>query len=152
MLVALALTMTPIFFNPPDQSVYPVSIKGVLFAPDGKVVLLLNEREEWELPGGRIEAGESPPECLAREIEEELNVRVAVGQPLDTYLFEVLPGKHVFIATYRCGIVGSFEPRLSCEHKRIGLFLPSALPANLPQGYRTSIASAAKVVAEIPST
>lgn len=118
---------------------YPVSIKGVLFAPDGKVVLLLNERDEWELPGGRIEPCESSPECLEREIEEELNVRVEVGQLLDTYLFEVLPGKHVFIATYQCSVVGSFEPRLSHEHERIGLFLPSALPQNLPQGYRASI-------------
>lgn len=150
--MALAQTMTPILLNPPDQSMYPVSVKGVLFAPDGKFVLLLNERDEWELPGGRIEPGESSPECLAREIEEELNVSVQIGALLDTYLFEVLPGKQVFIATYRCRIVGSFEPRLSHEHKRIGLFSPSALPPNLPQGYRTSIESAAKVVAEIPST
>jgi len=131
---------------------YPVSVKGVLFAPDGKVVLLLNERDEWELPGGRIEPGESSPECLAREIDEELNVRVEVGQPLDTHLFEVLPGKHVFIATYRCSITGPFEPRLSHEHKRLGLFSPSALPQNLPRGYRASIESATKVVAEMPST
>lgn len=134
-----------------EATTYPVSVKGVLFTPDGNVVLLLNERDEWELPGGRIEPGESSPECLAREIEEELNVGVEVGQPLDTYLFEVLRGRLVFVATYQCRIVGSFEPRLSHEHKRIGLFLPSALPPNLPQGYRASIASVAKVVAEIAS-
>lgn len=33
---------------------YPVSIKGVLVR-DGRVVLMHNERDEWELPGGRIE-------------------------------------------------------------------------------------------------
>ena len=31
----------------------PVSVKGVLFV-DGKVVLMLNGRNEWELPGGRM--------------------------------------------------------------------------------------------------
>ncbi|WP_296226894.1 NUDIX domain-containing protein [Ralstonia sp. UBA689] len=58
------------------MSTHPVSVKGVLRAPAGEVVLLLNEREEWELSGGRIEPGESSTECLAREIAEELNVQV----------------------------------------------------------------------------
>ncbi|WP_050478719.1 NUDIX hydrolase [Herbaspirillum rhizosphaerae] len=118
---------------------YPVSIKGVLHTPDGEVVLLLNEREEWELPGGRIEAGESSAECLAREIREELNLEVVVGALLDTYLFEVIPSRHVFIATYNCTLTGPFTPSVSHEHKRIGLFAPDALPANLPDGYRQSI-------------
>ena len=62
-------------------NVYTVSVKGVLFAPSGEVVLLLNEREQWELPGGRIELGEYSTNCLAREILEELDVRVEVGRP-----------------------------------------------------------------------
>ena len=120
---------------------YPVSVKGVVYSPSNEVVLLLNEREQWELPGGRIEPGESPAECLAREILEELNIRVHVGPLIDTYVFKVIPTKRVFIATYRCTLVGLFEPSLSNEHKQIGLFAPSALPANLPSGYRSSIAA-----------
>lgn len=121
---------------------YPVSIKGVLRTPAGEVVLLLNERGEWELPGGRLELGESPTECLAREMAEELSLQVVIGTPLDTYLFEVVPGKHVFIATYRCTLIGAFEPTLSHEHTRLGVFAPDALPDNLPAGYRASIAAA----------
>jgi ADP-ribose pyrophosphatase YjhB (NUDIX family) len=49
---------------------YPVSVKGVV-AHDGRVLLLKNDRSEWELPGGRLELGETPEECVAREIEEE---------------------------------------------------------------------------------
>ena len=120
---------------------YPVSIKGVVFSPGGEVVLLLNERDEWELPGGRIELGESSTDCLSREIRDELSIEVRVGSPLDTYLFEVMPGRHVFIATYRCTVVGPFKPVLGPEHKRVGLFAPSALPPNLPKGYRSSIAT-----------
>jgi 8-oxo-dGTP pyrophosphatase MutT (NUDIX family) len=131
--------------------VYPVSVKGVLLSPNAEVVLLLNEREEWELPGGRLELGESSTECLAREFLEELGLQVQAGSPIDTYLFEVVPARHVFIATYRCHLCGPFEPSLSSEHRRIGLFAPSALPENLAQGYRSSIA-VALAEPHLPST
>jgi len=124
------------------SAAYPVSVKGVLLTPDGDVVLLLNERNEWELPGGRIEPGESSAECLAREIREELDLQVDVGAPVDTYLFEVIPDKHVFIATYRCTLTGPYAPVVSHEHKRMGTFPPHALPAHLPDGYRRSIQAA----------
>lgn len=131
---------------------YPVSVKGVLAAPSGEIVLLMNEREEWELPGGRIEIGESSLECLAREIREELNMDVSVGAPLDSYLFEVIPGKSVFIVTYACTLQGAFNAAISHEHKRLGLFHLDALPERLPSGYRASIgawrrASAATIAA-----
>jgi 8-oxo-dGTP pyrophosphatase MutT (NUDIX family) len=50
-------------------ALFPVSVKGVLLGEEG-VVLLENERREWELPGGRLEVGESPEECVVREIRE----------------------------------------------------------------------------------
>lgn len=38
---------------------FPVSVKGVTVQA-GKVLLLENERAEWELPGGKLELGEDP--------------------------------------------------------------------------------------------
>lgn len=120
---------------------FTVSIKGIFCTASGEVVLLMNERDEWELPGGRIEIGESPRQCVEREIREELSLAVTAEALLDTYLFEVVPEKFVFIATYACTLGSQFDPRISDEHKRIGLFPPEALPDNLPQGYRSSIAA-----------
>lgn len=120
---------------------FPVSIKGVLTVA-GKFVLLRNEREEWELPGGRIEAGESPEFCVLREIEEELGIKAEVAGILDTWLFEVLPGKFVFIATYACTTKESVAEMLqiSHEHKELGLFpLEEALALNMPDGYKASL-------------
>jgi len=99
----------------------------------------MNEREEWELPGGQIEIGETSEECLAREIDEELGVKVRVGELLDAYLFEVIEDTYVFITTYRCDLDGEFAPSLSDEHERLACFPPTALPDNLPAGYRRSI-------------
>lgn len=118
---------------------FPVSIKGVLFDPSGAVVLALNDRGEWELPGGRLEVGETPELCVAREFEEELGVKVEAISLIDTYLFEVIPGKHVFIVTYACKLMGSYRPVVSHEHDRIESFRPDALPTKLPVGYRRSI-------------
>ena len=33
---------------------------------------------KWELPGGKIEAGDTEVECIKREIEEELNIQIEV--------------------------------------------------------------------------
>jgi ADP-ribose pyrophosphatase YjhB (NUDIX family) len=118
---------------------YPVSVKGVMLEA-GRVVLLENERGEWELPGGRLEPGEAPEACLAREFAEEVGVEVTVKAILDSWVYEVLPQRHVAIVTYGVARLGQGRLRVSGEHRRLGLFALGEIDAlPMPEGYRRSI-------------
>lgn len=118
---------------------YPVSVKGVLLIGE-RVVLVKNPRGEWELPGGRSDAGEDHAQTLAREFAEELAVEVAVGPLVDSYVFEVIPGRHVAIVTYGCALAGEFSPRLSSEHSAHCVHPVARLAElKLPAGYRRSV-------------
>jgi mutator protein MutT len=119
--------------------VFPVSIKGVLYE-GAKVVLLENERNEWELPGGRLEPGETPEACLAREVGEELGIIVEVGPLLDCWIYEVLPQKEVVIVTYGLRRRDESDLRVSEEHRRIGLFsIDQIARIPLPRGYHRAV-------------
>ena len=93
----------------------PVSVKGVLIHKD-RVLLLLNGRDEWDLPGGRPDPGEDHRAALEREVREETGLSVDVGAALDEHLFEVLPGHFVRILPFACRLLGDSDIVLSHEH------------------------------------
>lgn len=117
---------------------FPVSIKGVVLV-EGRAVLLRNERDEWELPGGKLEPGEDPAACVRREIQEELGLDVEVGDILDCWLYDIAGRVEVVIVTYGCLWRGG-GVTLSHEHKEVGLFSPGEIDGlPMPDGYRRSI-------------
>jgi len=118
---------------------FPVSVKGVCVR-DGRVLLLRNEREEWELPGGKLEPGEDPSTCVAREITEETGWTVRVGPILDSWQYHVRDGLDVLIVTYGCFVDTDAPVTVSPEHKEAALFTrdeTATLP--MPDGYRRSL-------------
>jgi 8-oxo-dGTP pyrophosphatase MutT (NUDIX family) len=118
---------------------FPVSIKGVVLI-GGLVVLLRNERGEWELPGGRLEADEAPEQCLKRDIAEELAIEAEVQTILDCWRYQPEPGKDVVIVTYGCRTSAAPAVTRSEEHSEVGLFALNEIDgANMPEGYRRSI-------------
>lgn len=120
---------------------FPVSVKGVLVR-DGRVLLLKNERGEWELPGGKLELGEEPSVCVAREITEETGLVVTTGPVLDAWQYHIREGRDVLIVTYGCHPEGDQPPILSHEHEEIGFFTQAEVASlNMPLGYKHSIQS-----------
>ena len=62
-----------------------------------------NYKDWWEFPGGKIEAGETPEEALAREIKEELNATTNVGQFLGTIEYDY-PEFHLSMDCFACEV------------------------------------------------
>ena len=59
-------------------------VVAALLWQDGRVLLSRRRVDQamphlWEFPGGKVEAGESPEDALAREVQEELGCQVTVG-------------------------------------------------------------------------
>ena len=78
-----------------------LSVKGVCLNEAGEVLLCRNDRDEWELPGGRPQSGEDYANCLRRELLEETGLSVDVCAAIDaSSALEVLPGRWVHIVTY----------------------------------------------------
>jgi mutator protein MutT len=127
----------------PDQTStptkFPVSVKAVVVY-ERRVVLLKNERDEWELPGGKLELGENPENCVVREVEEELGIRVAVSRILDSWQYHIREGRDIVIVTYAC-LCTSSNVTKSPEHKEARWFPLEAVPGlRMPDGYKRSIA------------
>ena len=120
----------------------PISVKAVI-SWRGQLPLLRNERDEWELPGGKLDLDEEPAACLAREIREELSWDAAVGDPFYSWVYRIFPNRHVFVLTFLAAYDGDAAPAYSHEHKELVLVTPDEVDAlNMPDDYKTAIRQA----------
>jgi mutator protein MutT len=68
----------------------------------------------WEFPGGKCEPGESLPDCLRRELQEELGVDAAVGDEIFTVTHHY-PARSVELHFLACTLLGDPAPLLGQE-------------------------------------
>lgn len=61
-------------------------------------------KDGWEFPGGKVEAGETPEDAIKREIREELDTEISVGELIDTIEYDY-PNFHLSMDCFWCEIV-----------------------------------------------
>ena len=117
-------------------SKFPVSVKGIIII-DNKVVLLKNERQKWDLPGGKLKKKEQIEECLIREFSEELNASISVKYLLGTENIKVYNLINVLIVIFFCETKASFNDlKISHESFGLGQFSEQEIEQiNLPKYY-----------------
>ena len=69
---------------------------------------------QWEFPGGKVEAGEKPQEALVREIQEELETRVKVGDLIGTVEYDY-PTFHLSMDCFWCEVIAGELKLLEAE-------------------------------------
>jgi 8-oxo-dGTP diphosphatase len=114
------------------EDCFHLGIKVLLYSEEGKILLL--ERVHpvkgayWDLPGGRLQKGETVMETLRREVEEETGLQCLDGaSPFDMILTNIRISTSsgdvgLILSIYQCNISSSFIPQLSSEHTSFGWF------------------------------
>ncbi len=112
---------------------------GVLIQRDGRFLLTSRPSGKayagyWEFPGGKLEAGETVHEALARELHEELGIRIAASEP---WKVATVDYPHALVRLNFCKVrvwTGSLEMRegqqFLWQHLpvRVAPILPGAVP------------------------
>lgn len=88
----------------------------------------------WEFPGGKVEIGETPQEALKREIMEELDTEIKVGELIDTIEYDY-PTFHLSMECFWCKVIEGklvlLEAEASRWLKKEELYSVDWLPADL---------------------
>lgn len=112
----------------------PLPVTAAVLLREGRVLLARRPPGDrlagyWEFPGGKIESGESPEDCLARELREEFGIEARVGDFLARSLHRY-PEREVELLAYRVEhLSGEFELR---DHDAVRWVLPEEIvPAEL---------------------
>ena len=81
-----SLSSDGIIITPLNNLPKTIRVTAAIIEKEGKILIAKRKAGDdlfaglWEFPGGKIEEGETPEECIARELKEELDIEVKVGK------------------------------------------------------------------------
>ena len=103
-------------------------VAAVIFDAQGRIFATQRGYGEWkdwwEFPGGKIEPGETPQQALRREIREELDADIEVGELLRTIDYDY-PTFHLTMHCFKCRLANGHLTLL--EHEAAKWLTPSEL-------------------------
>ncbi|NLX69341.1 MAG: (deoxy)nucleoside triphosphate pyrophosphohydrolase [Clostridiales bacterium] len=116
------------------------TVIAAIILKEGKVLIAQraqgqNLAGKWEFPGGKIKAGETPEECLKREIKEELDLDIEVDEFFGENIYSYETGT-IRLVAYKAQLIGG-QCRLKV-HSRVEWVKPHDLagydfsPADVP--------------------
>ncbi|MGI6065220.1 MAG: (deoxy)nucleoside triphosphate pyrophosphohydrolase [Bacillota bacterium] len=93
-------------------------VTAALIEKDKRVLITQRKADtsqplKWEFPGGKLEFGETPEHCLFREIQEELNVLIAIKGVFDV-VSHIYGDTQVILICYRCSYISGKLMPLEC--------------------------------------
>lgn len=118
----------------------PLIVTAAIIVRDGRVLVTRRRPDVpypdlWEFPGGKMEPGEDPRDCLIRELREELGIGIEVQEVFDVTYYRY-PERPVLILSYRCRWCdGTIQDLEVAEHKWVpprSLRSDEMLPADAP--------------------
>lgn len=98
-----------------------IEVASAVIHKDGRVFATQrgygDQKDRWEFPGGKIEAGESPQDALVREIQEELDSLIQVETFLGTVEMDY-PAFHLVMHCYLCALISGMPTLKEHENAR----------------------------------
>lgn len=95
-----------------------IHVSAAIIMKDNKIFVTQRGYGEfkdwWEFPGGKIEEGETPEECLKREIKEELKVDINIDKYLCTVEYDY-PNFHLKMECFICSLIDSHLELVEAE-------------------------------------
>ncbi len=115
---------------------FAIAVKAFV-VHEGKVLLLQRRKfdahagSEWDLPGGRLDAGENPFDGLHRELQEEAGMKAEITAPLDVQHFVRDDGQTITMIIFLCK-PKAVDVTLSEEHQQFKWLALNAEASEFP--------------------